>query len=217
VTFDNEPFKLLNVQFYQQWKTSTHTVLRVFVRGGLSNPYLWLIENGVKGERIGHGPSTSVTLCLILAVANWVAHLNSHKAKPHQTLCSYYHIAGKTYRYLVSQDITQVLHASALHHPHFCVNPASMECCSLCTSSDMALFSCGLMPYSSNLLAIGILMECSATYMTSPAPHVRTVPTHACWWQSSALSRNSYHAPTQPIPICGLMGYQDHYRSHGLV
>ena len=152
MTFDNEPFKLLNVQFYQRWKTWNHTVLRVFVRGWLSNPYLWLIKNGVKGERIGHGPSTSVTLCLILAVANWVAHLisshlNSHKAKPHQTLCPYYHIVSKTYRYLASQDITQVLHVSALHHPHFCVNPASVECCSLCTSDAMAHFSLvGLMP-----------------------------------------------------------------------
>jgi hypothetical protein len=144
-----------------------------------------------------------VTLCLILTVANWVAHLISHKAKPHQTLCPYYHIASKTYRYLVSQDITQVLHVSALHHPNFCVNPASVECCSLCTSDAMAHFSLvGLMLSSSSLLAIVILMECSATYMTSPAPHVRTVPTHACWWQSSALRRNCHHAPTQPIPIC---------------
>ena len=42
------------------------------------------------------------------------------------------------------QDITQVLRASALHHLRFCVNPASVECCSLHTSGTMALFSCGV-------------------------------------------------------------------------
>ena len=99
-------------------------------------------KNGVKGERIGHGRSTSATLCPILAVAHRVAHLNLHKAKPDQSLCSYYHTASKTYQYLASQDITQVLHVSALHHPHFCVNPASVECRSLHTSGTMALFSC---------------------------------------------------------------------------
>ena len=73
-----------------------------------------------------------------------MAHLNLHKAKPDQPLCSYYHTVSKTYRYLASQDITQVLCASALHHPRFCVNPASVECHSLHTSSAMALFSHGV-------------------------------------------------------------------------
>ena len=98
-------------------------------------------KNGVKGERIGHGCSTSATLCPILAVAHWVAHLNLQEAMPDQPLCSYYHTASKTYQYLASQDITQVLRASALHYPRFCVNPASVECRYLCTSGAMALFS----------------------------------------------------------------------------
>ena len=98
-------------------------------------------KNSVKGKHVGHGRSTSATLCPILAVAHQVAHLNLHKAKPDQPLCSYYHTESKTYRYLASQDITKVLCASALHHPHFCVNPGSVECCSLCTSGAMALFS----------------------------------------------------------------------------
>ena len=85
-----------------------------------------------------------MTLCPILAVAHQVAHLNLHEAKPDQPLCSNYHTASKTYQYLASQDITQVLRASALYHPHSCVNPASVECCSLHTSSAMALFSCGV-------------------------------------------------------------------------
>ena len=38
----------------------------------------------------------------------------------------------------------QVLCASALHHPRFCVNPASVECHSLHTSGAMALFSRGV-------------------------------------------------------------------------
>ena len=85
-----------------------------------------------------------MTLCPILAVAHRVAHLNLHEAKPDQPLCSYYHTASKTYQYLASQDITKVLRASALHHPRFCVNPASVECRSLHTSSAMALFSRGV-------------------------------------------------------------------------
>ena len=98
-------------------------------------------KNGVKGERIGHGHSTSATLCPILAVAHWVAKLNLHGAKLDQPLCSHYHTESKTYQYLTSQDITQVLCASALHHPRFCVNPASVECRSLRTSGAMVLFS----------------------------------------------------------------------------
>jgi hypothetical protein len=44
--------------------------------------------------------------------------------------------------YLASQDITQIFHAVALHNLHFCVNPASVECCSQCTSSTIPPFSC---------------------------------------------------------------------------
>ena len=79
-----------------------------------------------------------------LAIAHWVTHLNLQKAKPDQPLCSYYHTASKAYHYLASQDITQVLCASALHHLHFCVNPASVECCSQHTSRAMALLSQGV-------------------------------------------------------------------------
>ena len=78
----------------------------------------------------------------ILAVAHQVAHLNSHKAMPHQPLCSYHHTASKSFCYLASQDITQIFCASALNHPHFCDNPASMECCSLQTNGATTLFSC---------------------------------------------------------------------------
>ena len=101
-------------------------------------------KNGVKGKRIGQGHSTSATLCPILAVAHQVTLLNLHKAKLHQPLCSYYHTASSSYRYLASQDITQILRASALHHPRFCVNPASVECRSLRTSGAMELFSRGV-------------------------------------------------------------------------
>ena len=71
-----------------------------------------------------------------------MAHLNLHKAKLHQPLCYYYHTANSSYRYLASQDIMQVLWASALHHPRFCVNPASVNSRSLCTSGAIALSSC---------------------------------------------------------------------------
>ena len=62
------------------------------------------------------------------------------KATPITVLLLLY--SEQTYHYLASQDIMQVLHASALYYPCFCVNPASVECCSLCTSSAVALFSC---------------------------------------------------------------------------
>jgi hypothetical protein len=101
-------------------------------------------KNGVKGKCIGHGYSTSMTLSPILAVAHQADHLNSHKAKLHQSLCSYYYTESKTYHYVTSQDITQVHGVSAQHHQCFCVNPASVECHSLHTSGAMALFSHGV-------------------------------------------------------------------------
>lgn len=144
VTFDNEPFKLSNVQFYQDDKPVPIQSSELLPAADFLTLTFDTQKNGVKGERIGHGRSTSATLCPILAVAHRVAHLNLHGAKLDQPLCSYYHTKSKTYRYLTSHDITQVLRASALHHPRFCVNPASVECRSLRTSGAMALFSRGV-------------------------------------------------------------------------
>ena len=81
-----------------------------------------------------------------------------------------FHTASCSYHNLASQDIAQVLQASALHHPHFCINPVFIRCSSLHTSSTMALFLMGLTPCSSNLLATGIWMPCSTTCISSPAP-----------------------------------------------
>ena len=103
----------------------------------------------------------------------------------------------------------------SLHNPHFCVIQASVECCSLCPSSAMTLFSCGV----DTMLIKLVGHWCSDTLLhTCPVlpHHVRTVQTHAGWWQSPALSGNHHHAPTQPIPICELMGCQDHYSSPGM-
>ena len=140
VIFDNEPFKLLNVQFYQDNTPVPIQSSKLLPAADFLTLSFDTQKNSVKGERIGHRCSTSVTLCPILAVAHRVAHLNLHRAKPDQPLCSYYHKESKTYQYLASQDITQVLRASALHHPRFCVNPASVECRSLHTSSVAAIF-----------------------------------------------------------------------------
>lgn len=38
-TFDNKPFKFLNIQLYQDYKPFTHTVLQDFTCGRLSDPY----------------------------------------------------------------------------------------------------------------------------------------------------------------------------------
>ena len=84
----------------------------------------------------------STALFYFLAVAHWEAHLKSNKAMSLQPLSFFYHTASKTYHYLASQDITQILCASALNHPHFCGNPASMECYSLQTNGPTTLFSC---------------------------------------------------------------------------
>ena len=142
VTFDNKPFKFSNVQFYQDDKPVPIQSSELLPVADFLTLTFDTQKNGVKGERIGHRRSTSTTLCPILAEAHWVAHLNFHEAKKDQPLCSYYHTASKTYQYLASQDITKVLRASALHHPRFCINPSSVECCSLRTSGAMALFSC---------------------------------------------------------------------------
>ena len=141
VTFDNKPFKLSNVQFYKDDNPLPTQSSKLLHTADFLTLAFDTQKNGVKGKHIGHGRFTSATLCPILAVAHWVVHLNLHKAKSHQPLCSYYHTASSSYRYLASQDITQVLRTSALHHPRFCVNPASVECCSLCTSGAMTLFS----------------------------------------------------------------------------
>jgi hypothetical protein len=144
VTPDNKPFKLSNVQFYQDNKPVSIQSSKLLPVADFLTLTFDTQKNGVKGECIGHRCSTSATLCPILEVAHRVVHLNLHKVKLDQSLCSYYHTASKTCQYLASQDITKVLCASALHHPRFCVNPASEECCSLCTSSAMALFSHGV-------------------------------------------------------------------------
>ena len=125
-------------------QTCTYKVFQVAAHSRLFNPHLWHAKEQCKGKCTGHRCSTSATLCPILAVAHRVAHLILHKAKSHQPLCSYYHSANSSYRYLASQDIMQVLRASALHHLRFCVNPASVECRSLRTSGAMALFSRGV-------------------------------------------------------------------------
>ena len=142
MTFDNKPFKLSNAQFYH------NDVLVPVHSSELLHTAEFLLftfgtqRNCIKGKHIGYIHFTSATLCPILAVLHLVAHLNSHKASPHQPLCSVYHTASSSYRYLAYQDIVQVLHASALLDLCLCVNPASVDCCSLCTSRAMALFSC---------------------------------------------------------------------------
>jgi hypothetical protein len=142
VTFDNEPFKLSNVQFHQDNKPVPTQSSELLYTVDFLTLTFDTQKNRVKGKCTGYGCSTSTTLCPLLSVAHQVVHLNLHKAKPDQPLCSYYHTVSKTYHYLTSQDIILLLHASALYHLHFCVNPASVECHSLHTSSAMSLFSC---------------------------------------------------------------------------
>ena len=141
VTFNNKPFMLSNVPFYHGNKPEPIQSKLMHTADILTLTFNTQ-KNGVKGKNIGHRRSTSATLCPILAVAHRVVRLNLHKAKLHQPLCSYYHTASSSYCYLASQDITQVLQASALHHPRFCMNLASVEWYSLCTCCTMALFSC---------------------------------------------------------------------------
>ena len=90
-------------------------------------PFLWHTKNWCKRQT--HWPQMFHLHNTLshLVVAHGVAHLNSHKANPHQSLCSYCHTASKIYHYLAYQDITQILHASALYHLHFCVNPSSTK------------------------------------------------------------------------------------------
>jgi hypothetical protein len=143
VTFDNKLFKILNVQFYKDDKPVPTQSSKLLFEANFLTPTFDTHKNSVNGMQIGHGHSTFATLYPILAVAHQVVNLNPHIAKPDQPLCSSYHTARKTYHYLTSKYITQVLCAVALHHLHFCVSPASVECCSLHTSGAMALFSHG--------------------------------------------------------------------------
>ena len=141
-------------------------------------------KSSVKGKYIGHGYSTSVTLCPILVVAWLLAHLNLHKAKPDQPLCSYYHTESKTYCCLASQDILQILCAL----PYItCISVSVQLLWSAIHYVPAVLWHfslVGLMPCSSSLLAAGILMQCNAMLPACPVlpQDVRTVQTHACWW-----------------------------------
>ena len=106
--------------------------------------------------------------------------------------------------------------ASALHHPHFC-QPSF--CGVLLTMYQRRYSTFLLQDWCPTHQACWLLAFWhDAILPTCPvlSHHVRTVQTHAGWWQSPALSRNRCHTPTQPIPFCGLMGCQDHYRSPGL-
>ena len=142
VTFDNEPFKLSNVQVYKDDKPVHIQSSKLLHTADFLTLTFDTQKNGIKGKHISQRHTTSATLCLILTVAHWVAHLNLHKARPHQPLCSYHHTASSSYLNLAFQDIIQELQASALHHLHVCVNPSSVERHSLCPSNAMALFSC---------------------------------------------------------------------------
>ena len=142
------------------------------------------------------------------------------QAKLHQPLYSCYHTASSSYCYLALQDIMQVLWAFPLHHPHLCVNPAFIECCSLYTSSAIELFSCKV-----DALLIKHVgcwgsdaMLCYLHVQSHPIMSRLSKVMLAGWWQSPVLSRNRHHAPTQPIPlIFGLITCQNHYCSPGMV
>ena len=112
-----------------------------------------------------------------------------------------------------SQDITQILCAAAPHHAWLSVNTASVECCSLCTSAALALFTCRV-----DILLIKLV------------GHLHLYVILYYWHVQSSLIMSGLSklmlsggnpqlladAPTQPIPICGLMGCQDHHHSPGL-
>jgi hypothetical protein len=153
------------------------------------------------------------TFFYILGVAHLVACLNLHKEMPHQPLCSYYYTASKIYHSLASQDIhpnTLCISPTPLHHPCFCVNPASVECHSLHTSSAMALFSCRV-----NVLLINLVghwhTDTKIHYI-----HVQSCPIKSGLSKLIPAGGNPYllvetatmplPKPTQSIPICGLMG-----------
>ena len=120
-----------------------------------------------------------------------------------QTTVLFFHTASKTYCYLASWDIMQVLCVSALYHPHFCVNPTSMEYCSLQRHQqhfDTFLLQGQCPTHQACWL---LVFWCSAPLPACPVPphHVTTVQTNTDWWESPGLRRNFEHAPTQPISL----------------
>ena len=93
VTFDNEPIKLLNIQVYQDDKLYPNSPPGFY----MWMTFLpWPLTHKIRQfEMQVHCPQM-FHLCntLPLAVALQLAHINSHKAKPHQLLHSYYHTAS---------------------------------------------------------------------------------------------------------------------------
>ena len=143
ITSDNEPFKMSNVQFYADDDPLPQLSPRL-------PDFLTLTfdtqENGVKGEKIGHGRSTDPSFCPIQAVTQRCHHLHLHGAPHTQPLCSFYNPPSKQFEYIASSHITTVLRTAASHYPRFCITPASIECRSLRSSGAMALFTRGVDP-----------------------------------------------------------------------
>ena len=110
-------------------------------------------------------------------MAHQVVYLNTHKAEPHQPLCSYHLIASNTYHYLASL---------ARHHPSIlCSSPSSLTyifqssfCVVLLTvyQWSYSTTSCWLIPCSSRLVSTSVQRKCSTIYMYSPSPSCQDCP-----------------------------------------
>ena len=187
VNFDNKPFKLSNTQFYYNHKLVPIQSSKLLNKAGFLPLYL-RPKNSVKGRHISHGHSTSTSLCP-LAVAHQKAPCSSHKTKPHQSLCSYCHTESSSHCYLVSQGITQILCAVALHFQHSCVNPASVEYYLFCTCGSIGVPSPLLQPWN------------GLTKPKSPT-HKKYLITNLLQILSGTARRNTIHHKNVEKKVC---------------
>ena len=198
-------------------QTGTHTVLRDTAHGGFSNTYLWHTEKRCK--RRAHRTRT-------FYLRDTLPHLSSSppgdpsqltrgKARPTTVLLLPYR----------KQDLP-VSCIPRHHESTLCISPTSPtflcqpSFCGVLLSTYQRCYgpflSRGRCPTHQACWPLAFWRDATLPACPVPSHHVRTVQTHAGWWWSPALSGNPHHAPTQPIPTCGLMGCQDHYRSPGL-
>jgi len=94
-------------------------------------------KNSVRGEVIGHGPTTSTTACPVAATKRRFHHLRQHNAPAVTNLCAYFQ--NGNWNEVKSTDITTLLRQAASELPQYNLLPSDVSARSLRASGAMAL------------------------------------------------------------------------------
>ena len=200
-------FALLDVLYFLiAWDCTAILVFKMLHSFDLSGEYIFQTLTVVDGL-MGFG-QTETEIEIVRNVTNLRISIGTFQAPPNEISKSILCIcSGTLFQCHCSHDLTQLI----LCQPSFCGVLLTMY--QWCYSTFLLLHQC-----PTHQACWLLAFCCNASLPACPilSHHVRTVQTHAGWWWPPVLSRNRHHAPTQTIPICGLMGCQDHYCSPGL-